>query len=172
MRECLLASSTINSENGHTCPKQLIETAIEAMRETHNDTKFSLLGSSTAITTIIDKEDERYKNGSNISELKHNNSAKICNLGDSGFLHIRNGAIIARSKEQTHYFNCPFQLSLPTPGYNSITDTPEKGDLYAVEELRPNGYLLYYFEHSLTEIKIFFYSPVTDSSIMLPITTL
>jgi len=127
MRECLLASSTINSENGHTCPKQLIETAIEAMRETHNDTKFSLLGSSTAITTIIDKEDE---------------SAKICNLGDSGFLHIRNGAIIARSKEQTHYFNCPFQLSLPTPGYNSITDTPEKGDLYAIGELRPNDILL------------------------------
>ena len=60
MRECLLASSVINSKNADVCPKQLIVTAIDAMTETHNDTKFSLLGSSTAITAIVDKDSERY----------------------------------------------------------------------------------------------------------------
>ena len=38
------------------------------------------------------------------------------NLGDSGFLAIRNGAIIGESMETVHYFNCPFQLSNPPPG--------------------------------------------------------
>ena len=65
--------------------------------------------------------------------------ARICNLGDSGFIHIRNGDIIERSTEQTHYFNCPYQLSIPTPGHNSITDTPDKADLYELSELQPNG---------------------------------
>ena len=60
MRECLLASSVINNKNADVCPKQLIVTAIDAMTETHNDTKFSLLGSSTAITAIVDKDSERY----------------------------------------------------------------------------------------------------------------
>lgn len=35
------------------------------------------------------------------------------NLGDSGFLVIRSGEVIHRSEEQQHYFNTPFQLSVP-----------------------------------------------------------
>ncbi|XP_020814636.1 protein phosphatase PTC7 homolog fig [Drosophila serrata] len=38
------------------------------------------------------------------------------NLGDSGFLVIRNGKILHRSKEQTHAFNMPFQLTVPPTG--------------------------------------------------------
>ena len=33
------------------------------------------------------------------------------NLGDSGFLIIRNRSVIHQSKEQQHYFNAPYQLS-------------------------------------------------------------
>ena len=45
-------------------------------------------------------------------------AGKMCsaNIGDSGFLVVRNGSIIHRSQEQQHYFNTPFQLSLPPPG--------------------------------------------------------
>ena len=32
------------------------------------------------------------------------------NLGDSGLLVMRKGDVIFRSKEQQHYFNCPYQL--------------------------------------------------------------
>ena len=34
---------------------------------------------------------------------------------------IRDGESILRTSEQTHRFNCPYQLSLPTPGYGSIS---------------------------------------------------
>jgi len=47
-----------------------------------------------------------------------NNNLYSANVGDSGFLLIRNGSIIYRTKEQQHYFNCPYQL-----GYGSA-DVP------------------------------------------------
>lgn len=41
------------------------------------------------------------------------------NIGDSGFLVVRDGSVVHRSQEQQHYFNTPFQLSLPPPGTNA-----------------------------------------------------
>ncbi|GMR42310.1 hypothetical protein PMAYCL1PPCAC_12505, partial [Pristionchus mayeri] len=56
------------------------------------------------------------------------------NLGDSGFLVVRDGKIIARSKEQTHYFNAPFQLTLPPPGFEGfIGDSPLSADRLQME---------------------------------------
>jgi hypothetical protein len=37
----------------------------------------------------------------------------VCAAGDSGFLVVRQGEVVHRSHEQQHYFNTPFQLSLP-----------------------------------------------------------
>jgi protein phosphatase PTC7 len=45
---------------------------------------------------------------------------RAANLGDSGFLAMRHNTIIGRSSETIHYFNCPYQLSNPPPGYDSI----------------------------------------------------
>ena len=44
-----------------------------------------------------------------------------------------------------HYFNCPFQLALPTPGYSSMADKPEKGDLYDIESFENMGKIEEYF---------------------------
>lgn len=41
------------------------------------------------------------------------------NIGDSGYMVIRKGQIVHRSQEQQHYFNTPFQLSLPPPGHGA-----------------------------------------------------
>lgn len=43
---------------------------------------------------------------------------------------VRRGEIIHRSEEQQHYFNTPFQLSLPPPGHgdNVLSDRPESAD--------------------------------------------
>ena len=38
------------------------------------------------------------------------------NLGDSGFLVIRQGSVVHQSSEQQHYFNTPYQLAIPPPG--------------------------------------------------------
>jgi serine/threonine protein phosphatase PrpC len=59
------------------------------------------------------------------SELDHQRGVLTCvNLGDSGMLVLRKGKVIFRSKEQQHYFNCPFQLgtqSKDTP-YDAFVD--------------------------------------------------
>ena len=45
---------------------------------------------------------------------------RVANLGDSGFLTVRNQSIIGESSETIHSFNCPYQLSNPPPGYDSM----------------------------------------------------
>lgn len=40
------------------------------------------------------------------------------NIGDSGFVIVRHGEVVHRSEEQQHYFNTPFQLSLPPPDHS------------------------------------------------------
>lgn len=38
------------------------------------------------------------------------------NLGDSGFMVIRQGSVVHQSSEMQHYFNTPYQLAIPPPG--------------------------------------------------------
>ena len=54
------------------------------------------------------------------------------NIGDSGFLVVRSGEVVHRSHEQQHYFNTPFQLSLPPTELQSevLADRPESADQY------------------------------------------
>lgn len=59
---------------------------------------------------------------------RENSTVYTANIGDSGFIVVREGQIIHRSEEQQHYFNTPFQLSLPPPGQNVLSDSPESAD--------------------------------------------
>jgi len=45
------------------------------------------------------------------------------NLGDSGFLVIRNGAVVFQTPVQEHFFDCPYQLGA-APEYVPETDYP------------------------------------------------
>jgi len=80
-------------------------------------------------------------------------TADTFNLGDSGWMQLRLGAgnifgkewakhhkamwgVVARSKEQTHYFNCPFQL-----GTGSV-DSPAHADKSSVSVLPGDVMLL------------------------------
>lgn len=77
------------------------------------------IGSSTACVVVI-----------------HQQTLYTANLGDSGYLVYRNGKIVQKSAEQTHYFNAPFQLTLlpeqcDLEGF--IRDTPEKSDMNTLE---------------------------------------
>lgn len=58
---------------------------------------------------------------------RDNNTLYTANIGDSGFMVVRKGKVIRRSEEQQHYFNTPFQLSLPPPGYRQevLSDRPD-----------------------------------------------
>jgi protein phosphatase PTC7 len=58
------------------------------------------------------------------------------NLGDSGYLIYRNEKIIHKSKEQTHAFNTPYQLTLLPDNLDLnlfIKDTPEHCDFHKLE---------------------------------------
>lgn len=79
--------------------------------------KKPILGSSTACVLILNRE---------------NRTVYTANIGDSGFIIVRNGEIVHRSEEQQHYFNTPFQLSMPPPGHggNVLSDSPESADTF------------------------------------------
>ncbi|KAH7930759.1 protein serine/threonine phosphatase 2C [Leucogyrophana mollusca] len=76
--------------------------------------------------------------GSSTACLVHLNSSsgilRSANLGDSGFLIIRSSSIIYKAPVQTHFFNCPKQLTkLPsnTRKYNrSYIDYPSEAAVY------------------------------------------
>ena len=63
----------------------------------------------------------------------------IANLGDSGFILIRfkNGEAytFARSKEQQHSFNIPYQLTI-LPGQKEIEQLRIKGKIDEVKSLK------------------------------------
>lgn len=63
---------------------------------------------------------------------KETSTVYTANIGDSGFIVVRHGEIVHRSEEQQHYFNTPFQLSLPPPGNNNVlSDSPDSADQYS-----------------------------------------
>lgn len=77
--------------------------------------KKPILGSSTACVMILDRNES---------------IMRAANIGDSGFMVVRAGRVVHRSHEQQHYFNTPYQLSLPPPGHdrNVLSDRPESAE--------------------------------------------
>ena len=51
-----------------------------------------------------------------VSLVKETGQLDMCNLGDSGYLVIRDGSVIGRSQSQQHRFNSPYQLMLSPEG--------------------------------------------------------
>merc|ERR1712110_1320597 len=107
MRNCerlVKAGFFINSH-----PKALLEQGFREMQQ--------IIGSSTACLMMLSHTDLKLY---------------TTNIGDSGFLVVRRGEVVHRSHEQQHYFNTPFQLSLPPTELQSqvLADRPESADQY------------------------------------------
>ncbi|XP_064612186.1 protein phosphatase PTC7 homolog [Liolophura sinensis] len=77
--------------------------------------KGPLIGSSTACIVALHREER---------------TMYTANLGDSGFLLIRDGEVIHRSQEQQHYFNTPFQIAVapPTQEGQVLSDSPDMAE--------------------------------------------
>ena len=91
------------------------ENPLELLKQSYEEImhhRKSILGSSTACVVILNKD---------------KCTVYTSNIGDSGFIIIRKGEVILRSREQQHYFNTPFQLSIPPPSYrnNVLIDQPD-----------------------------------------------
>jgi len=58
---------------------------------------------------------------------------RTLNLGDSGFIIVRSSSIIYESIYQTHYFNCPMQLSKIPPKFEGpVRDQVSDGHPYEI----------------------------------------
>lgn len=107
---------------GYFSPTQPARLLAQSFREMQ-DSKAQVVGSSTACVLMLSHSD-----------------AKIytANMGDSGFMVVRGGQVVHRSSEQQHFFNTPFQLSLPPSelAADVLADAPESADRYefAVED--------------------------------------
>ena len=84
--------------------------------------KLQAVGSSTALVAI-----------------RNQREINIANLGDSGFVLIRfrnnEAYTAARSKEQQHSFNIPYQLSI-LPGPNELENLKKRGRIEELKKLR------------------------------------
>lgn len=94
-------------------PQKLLAQGFREMKEC----KKQVIGSSTACVMMLSHTDLKLY---------------TANIGDSGFLVVRKGEVVHKSIEQTHFFNTPFQLSLPPPELASdvLVDQPESADRY------------------------------------------
>ncbi len=74
-------------------------------------------GSSTACIIVVSPEGQ----------------LNAVNLGDSGFIVVRRGQLLFKTKEQQHYFNCPFQIGssrdMPDDAHRLELDGLEEGDV-------------------------------------------
>ncbi|XP_017099989.2 protein phosphatase PTC7 homolog fig [Drosophila bipectinata] len=74
-------------------PRALLVSSYQDLK----DREDPVVGSSTACVVAMHRKDL---------------TLYTANLGDSGFLVLRNGRVLHRSQEQTHDFNTPFQLTV------------------------------------------------------------
>lgn len=109
-RQYGIDSSLFSSALMESCKRFVIEGGLETPSPINvikagfqelTEHKEPLFGSSTACIMVLDKK----------SQMLHS-----ANLGDSGFLVIRQGSVVHQSSEQQHYFNTPYQLAIPPPG--------------------------------------------------------
>jgi protein phosphatase PTC7 len=94
-------------------------TCIEALTLAYNEileSKTVTCGGSTACILSINYA----------AEDKQVLKLTAANLGDSSFLVVRNGKVLYHSYEQTHFFNCPYQLTVPKIDSNPLQDDPTK----------------------------------------------
>ena len=113
-----MAKIALKWNGGELKPKELLQIGYQT---TITDPTISA-GGTTACVAVTNKEGRM----------------QIANLGDSGFLQLRGGAVHHYSNPQTHAFNTPYQLSITPPhilaqaqvfGGAPLNDAPDKADL-------------------------------------------
>jgi protein phosphatase PTC7 len=90
----------------------LEETVRAAMAQAHQKTRMP--GSSTACILALNPEQS---------------AISAANLGDSGFVIIRNGTVVFQTPPLLHYFDCPYQLGA-YPEHVDATNYPSDADTF------------------------------------------
>ncbi|KAL0480015.1 hypothetical protein AKO1_007330 [Acrasis kona] len=101
------------SNSGVVDPVDIMNTAYSKIKKE----KEIFGGATTAIVSTITKERGKF-------------ILRCGSLGDSSIIVVRDGRIVLRSKEQTHFWNCPFQLSYHDK--DGEGDTPNDSSVYTL----------------------------------------
>jgi protein phosphatase PTC7 len=107
-----VACEFFNSDKAKLSNGNLEETARAALALAHQKTRMP--GSSTACVLALNPEQS---------------AISAANLGDSGFVVIRNGTVVFQTPPQLHYFDCPYQLGA-CPEHVDATNYPSDADTY------------------------------------------
>jgi protein phosphatase PTC7 len=83
----------------------------------------------TAVAEIADKKATGASTAI-VASISEDGFLRALNLGDSSCVVIRNGKVAAKTRDSTHYFDCPYQLSTDSP------DRPRDGTKLNLELLR------------------------------------
>jgi protein phosphatase PTC7 len=65
-----------------------------------------------------------------VASIGHDGFLRAVNVGDSTCIIVRDGKVVAKTREISHYFECPYQLSVDSP------DRPKDGTKLNVELMR------------------------------------
>lgn len=105
-----LSKNNTNLNVNSATPIKILKQSYQALIESKQNRL--LIGSSTACIILFHHD----------TNLLH-----TANLGDSGFVVIRDNKVIHKSQEQQHYFNSPYQMGiLPGPSSPSISTTQQQ----------------------------------------------
>jgi len=118
--------------NGNITPYDALIEAYENIRRNN----LVECGGSTACVLLLSKGKDR--NGKHVLKLQSSN------LGDSAFMIIRDGKVVYRSMEQTHFWNCPLQMCVPPKNVADVfQDHPREADVLPEPfELRPGDVVI------------------------------
>lgn len=109
------SSSVLASiDAGEADPEMLSRCVRTALAVAHSTTR--LPGSSTACVVRLDRNE---------------GVLKVVNLGDSGFILVRNGTVVFKTRALEHFFDCPYQLGA-FPDYTDATDTVDDAEVHDV----------------------------------------
>lgn len=109
------SSSVLASlDSGDADPSMLSRCVRTALAVAHTTTR--LPGSSTACIVRLDRAE---------------GVLRVVNLGDSGFILIRNGTVVFKTRALEHFFDCPYQLG-SFPDYTDATDTVDDAEVHDV----------------------------------------
>mmetsp|Transcript_9749 Transcript_9749/g.14378 ORF Transcript_9749/g.14378 Transcript_9749/m.14378 type:complete len:371 (+) Transcript_9749:65-1177(+) len=117
-RSLMKNAAKVAEENTTLEPKEILNQSYQRVVESGR----VKAGSATACVSMFDHQTGKLK---------------VANLGDSGFMVFREQADgkfrqVQSSSEQTHFFNCPFQIAIVPKNSNSYSDSPEKADEYTL----------------------------------------
>lgn len=94
-------------------PLKLIDDSYNKLLILNKRKNFRIIGSSTVCILSFDHA---------------SGMLTTANLGDSGYVIVRDGRIMDRSERQTHTFNIPKQLAYAPPTLKHIADLPSDAD--------------------------------------------